>query len=298
MSHYTVMAIQRDGENKSVEELMAPYDENLDVESYVRWTKADLIEIERDRCLAYKKAVKAAEEVGWDEGEYGKRSTAENLPSMRWLEAVRQKYEPIADATDEEIWPLVKEYYAGHLDADGNYVSTRNPMARWDYWGEGCSESLAPKEGADPEEEWDPDSALARAVDWDETLKPTPTRRDKVRAGRLWDAIVLGKLPKGVVDRVAWLSEEYGAIIQSWTPDDVKAVGKTRERFVEVWTDYSWVPYAVVDSDGWHAPGRVGWFGSSDETPNAWAAWKANFRRDWIDTLAPGDRVTLLDCHI
>lgn len=297
MSHYIVMAIQRDGENKSVDELMAPYDENLDVEPYVRWTKADLLEIERDRCLACQKGLKVAEEVGWDEEEYGKRSLTENLPSIPWLKAVRDRYAQIADATDEELWPLIQKSYADRLDADGNYVSTRNPMARWDYWGEGCGESLSPKEGADPEE-WDYDSAIARAIDWDETLTPTPTRRDKIRAGRLWDAIVLGKYPDGVVDKVAWLSEEYGPFAQSRTPEELKAIGKTRKEFVKAQTDFSWVPYAVVDSDGWHAPGKVGWFGTSDEAPGAWSAWKENFRRDWIDTLAPHDRVTLLDCHI
>lgn len=299
MSHYTVMAIQRDGEGKSVDELMAPYDENLEVEPYVRWTKAELLKIEREKYLAYQRGLKVAEDVGWDEEAYGERLLTENLPSIMWLKVVRDKYATIAEATDEELWPLAKKHYADHLDADGNYVSTCNPMARWDYWGEGCGESLEPKEGVDLDpDDYDPDSALAKAVDWDETLNPTPSRHAKIKAGRIWDAIVLGKYPKGVVDRVAWLSEEYGPVIQSWTPDDVKAIGKTRERFVKVWTDYSWVPYAVVDSDGWHAPGKVGWFGASDEEPGAWKAWKENFRRDWVDTLAPGDRVTLIDCHI
>lgn len=297
MSHYTVMAIQRDGERKSVNELMAPYDENLAVEPYVRWTKAELLKIEREKYLAYQRGLKVAEEVGWDEEAYGERWLAENLPSIIWLKVVRDKYATIAEATDEELWSLAKKYYAERLDADGNYVSTYNPMARWDYWDEGCGESLAPKEDADPDEH-DPDSALAKAVDWDETLNPTPTRRERIRAGRLWDAIVLGKYPKGVVDHVAWLSEEYGPLAQSWTPEEAKAIGKTRKEFVKAQTDFSWVPYAVVDSDGWHAPGKVGWFGTSDETPEAYKAWKENFRRDWIDTLAPGDRVTLIDCHI
>ena len=299
MSHYIVMAIQRDGERKSVDELMAPYDENLDVEPYVRWTKAELLKIEREKCLACQRGLKVAEEVGWDEDAYRNRMLKEDIPYMPWLKAMGDGYAAKADATDEELWPLVQERCADHLDADGNYVSTCNPMARWDYWGEGCGESLEPKEGADLDpDDYDPDSALAKAVDWDETLNPTPSRHAKIKAGRLWDAIVLGKYPDGVVDRVAWLSEEYGPIAQSWTPEEIKAIGKTRKEFVKAWTDYSWVPYAVVDSDGWHAPGKVGWFGASDETPEAYKAWKGNFRRDWIDTLAPGDRVTLLDCHI
>lgn len=43
MSHYMVMVICRKGAGDDVESLLAPYDENLEVAPYVRYTKAQLI---------------------------------------------------------------------------------------------------------------------------------------------------------------------------------------------------------------------------------------------------------------
>lgn len=43
MSHYTTLAIVRKNSASSFEDIMAPYDENLDVEPYIFQTKEELI---------------------------------------------------------------------------------------------------------------------------------------------------------------------------------------------------------------------------------------------------------------
>lgn len=56
-------------------------------------------------------------------------------------------------------------------------------------------------------------------------------------------------------------------------------------------------PYSYVDADGWHAPGRVGWFGSSSATGESMDAYAREFEervrsgnlRDWL---------VMVDCHI
>ena len=42
----------------------------------------------------------------------------------------------------------------------------------------------------------------------------------------------------------------------------------------------------------------MGWFGCSDETPEAQRDWDENFRSRFIDTLDPEDTVVIVDCHI
>lgn len=59
-----------------------------------------------------------------------------------------------------------------------------------------------------------------------------------------------------------------------------------------------WIfPYAYITPDGeWHAPGNVGWFASSDDTPASmkeyWEEWKR-----WIES-DDNPYVNFVDCHI
>ena len=57
------------------------------------------------------------------------------------------------------------------------------------------------------------------------------------------------------------------------------------------------MPYAFVTPDGeWHAPGRVGWFGVSDDTYESQTAYYNAWRK--FITEAPDCYVSLVDCHI
>lgn len=56
-------------------------------------------------------------------------------------------------------------------------------------------------------------------------------------------------------------------------------------------------PYAFVTPDGiWHAPGVVGWFGSSDDTPESYC----QYIEEWIQyvTSSEDPYVNFVDCHI
>lgn len=56
-------------------------------------------------------------------------------------------------------------------------------------------------------------------------------------------------------------------------------------------------PYAFVTPDGeWHAPGNVGWFGSSDETPDDAVAYV----KEWEAYINSEENpyVNFVDCHI
>ena len=56
MSHFTVAVIT--AEKEKLDEMLAPYDENLEVEPYVERTKKEIIEIARKRKEDYSKEQK------------------------------------------------------------------------------------------------------------------------------------------------------------------------------------------------------------------------------------------------
>lgn len=56
--------------------------------------------------------------------------------------------------------------------------------------------------------------------------------------------------------------------------------------------------YAVLNSDGWFAPGRMGWFGMSSEGDDDKLTWDAEFYKRFIKPLDPEDIITIVDCHI
>jgi len=56
-------------------------------------------------------------------------------------------------------------------------------------------------------------------------------------------------------------------------------------------------PYATLDSAGWHAPGEMGWWGVSSETPDAALAHDTGYL-DWLRATPSGDVLVAVDCHI
>lgn len=73
-----------------------------------------------------------------------------------------------------------------------------------------------------------------------------------------------------------------------------------RDTFLEKYID-SFCPivsYAALDQDGWHEPGRMGWFGCSAATPDATLQFSREFVRRFIKTADPDDVLVVVDCHI
>lgn len=58
--------------------------------------------------------------------------------------------------------------------------------------------------------------------------------------------------------------------------------------------------YAAVTPDGaWHAPGEMGWWGTSSESENERIAWNESFHETFIKpSLENGWYLTIVDCHI
>lgn len=108
MSHFSVGVICKSLED--ITELLAPYDENLEVESYIGRTRAQMIE------------------DGRKTKEYYQTSSGDDY------EDYMKPY--LSATTDEEFYNLEK-YEDAKYDNEGNELSTYNPKSKWDWYSIG-----------------------------------------------------------------------------------------------------------------------------------------------------------------
>lgn len=249
MTHYTVMVI---GEN--IEEILAPYDENLQVDPYIN-TLSDKVLAEFEHVYnEYKNRKENGKELS-EIGEY----TLTRPPIREW-------------------W---KRYHGEELDADGNALSTYNPDSKWDWYSVGgrWSGSLITKK------QHTVDQAKKGDIDWD--AMEQESYKDVLEEWDRWF------LPKGNKDSyAAHYNKEY---VLNERKRLLRVYGD-RETYAKVVGKYA--PYACVDTHGWHAPGRMGWFGSSSESNDEMEAWIKTFYKKFIEPLSDDTMITIVDCHI
>ena len=160
----------------------------------------------------------------------------------------------------------------GYIEEDGAWGYRHNPNGYWDWYTLDGKDYMFPLK-----DEYDCDGPLRKNdYDW-YPINPD----EKEDAEDFWDDFIEdGAIasPPGIWNRKYFL-ERY----------------KTKEQYVKEMCRT--VPYAFITPDGvWHAPGRVGWFASSDETAEDWNA----FVKEW-DRFIRSDSnpyVSLVDCHI
>ena len=104
MSHYIVAVLH--SPEQDVTELLAPYDENMQVEPYIGRTKEDMI---RD---GKKRAQRCKEDVSKGYSRY----------MTPYLTA----------KTDEDFYNAERDDEFCEYDDDGNELSTYNPKSKWD----------------------------------------------------------------------------------------------------------------------------------------------------------------------
>ena len=107
MSHF-VLAVFTDG-TKTVEELLKPYDENMEVEPYIGETKAEIIE----------------------EAKEMKNNCLKQQAEGKRLNTLMKEY--INAVTDEQLYQC-KIYDDEIYDTEGNRTTTYNPNSKWDWY--------------------------------------------------------------------------------------------------------------------------------------------------------------------
>lgn len=174
MSHFSVMVIAKCED--MIEDLLAPYDENIEVEPYIYRTKEKMIQDAKTRAKRIKEALEKEPEKKlsqWDQV---------------YLDA----------KTDEDFYNAEKDT-DGLYDEDGNELTTYNPKSKWDWysiggrWGGG----FKTKDG--------------EMVDYCKVkdLDTSPDKETYDRCIRFWEVVIEGDTPKEGEDFNTFYKKEY-----------------------------------------------------------------------------------------
>lgn len=207
---------------------------------------------------------------------------------------------------------------------NGRYGHTTNRNGHWDWYAIGGRWSgffpLIPN-GIGPKARVG-DIAQIWEIDQKRTEATRIERRDTFL--REYQALIAGKDfssfegPRSAAMGMGLLRVERGPVTTSpgetalpWTRY-VKAEGDERRTWNDVATAvtaetletkygrcfHPLVTYAAVDADGWHAPGKMGWFGCSTEGPEQYLAWCDGFVSRFLGGADPTATLVLVDCHV
>lgn len=265
MSHYAVAVLHR--ANQNIEDLIAPYNENIEVAPYIAETKQEIIE------------------RGWEK----RNDYIYNLKRDPAYYSSWHMDDFVYATSDDEIYnAMANSYNDEAYDEDGNRWSTYNPVSKWDWWSYGgrFSDMLKLKpdsERIDPDYTDDVfcDSAPLKDIDFSIDVEAYND------ALRFWDVVVDD----------APLEEDEDAPFTIWSKEYYKSYYRGREDYARRCAQFS--TFAVVTPDGkWHEPGQMGWFGCSDTTPKDECDWYDHYYERFINGQDPDLILTIIDCHI
>jgi len=264
MSHFSVAVISNDSGN-GVEDLLAPYDENMEVAPYIDMTKKNLIE------------------------EYNKNiDEAKNKPDS--YARKMEDRDHILNMSQEKFSRYFHGEESAIFDKDGNLLTTHNPDTKWDWWTEGGRwKNLLKMKRVYGGERCN--SASLLKVDWDFLNRITKKHEKYLR--RFWEIHVLGqkmtKAEEKSHDYFSMFNKEYYLKFYGSLEDYIKMT----ETFHT---------YAVVTPDGmWYGLADMGYWGMDNSKPDTSREWKENWFENFIKPfmqLKENHYITIIDCHI
>lgn len=283
MSHFTV-AVITDDINK-IKYMLAPYSENLEVKPYISETKEQIIEEAKEYKERFERELK---EKGL------------NYSDDEW----KRKY--INAKTDEEL-------YEAQIDGDekydeqGNRLSTYNPNSKWDWyeiggrWHNKLLVKEEVKEVIDGVASWgnlnSNNKETPQGYKWCDGARIKDIEFNKIiefenrynKAIRFWETYIEGQEPKTEEEKEAIKSELYRKeyYIERY---------KNKENYAKIESIfYTW---ALLDDDGWHEQGNMGWFGMADDTEES----EQRFIEKFTETINKKENkdkyLVMIDCHI
>lgn len=280
MSHFAVMVAGQD-----IEELLAPYDENLETEPYLKGEVDDFSSFREHYLKIY--------------------------PEDSELSDILL-YEKYGEDWNSNTWKC----------EDGKWIeySTYNPDSKWDWWKVGGRWSgFLKKKGSLLRV----DSCLKGEVDVEGMRNETEVKKlaiydivHEVLSGLdltkhiSWSTF-LEKKSVGVLtideardtyhnqEAVKKFSEfgrsEAGRRIVGWG-SEIEPFLVSREEYAQRARENAVPVFAFLDENGWHEKGDMGWWGMvSNEKPDA--VWNKTFMT-LFEAISDNELVTIVDCHI
>lgn len=178
MSHFLVTVFHSPN-GRNVEDLLAPYDESIEMPRYIRYTKAQAIENQRQDYINYLNSPLYKKYLS-DPEKY--KSECRNDAHIKYLESFPEKLK----YTDEQLYEEYAKFWEEDcIDEEGNLWSTYNPNSKWDWYSIGgrWNGVLKTKDGKNTNE------ALISEVDWDKSIPfayITPKGLWKEKGEMLW----------------------------------------------------------------------------------------------------------------
>jgi len=270
MSHYTVAVITDDPEN--INEILEPFDENKEVDFYIKYTKEQLIEkgkkeIQTYKNTYYKEFLDNPEKY---ENEYGKNTGHINY--------IKNEFPKHLTWTDEEI---LEDQIKSYKDDNGN-LYPRNNETKEEY----VDENFRLWSAKNPKSKWDWREIGGR---WNGEL----ITKDGNKNEALLDNVLFDKMNER---EKSAKEESWKNINEFYKKEFIEKRFGTKEEFV----DEPWSTYAVITPDGeWHEAGEVGWFGISGATPEQEKEFNKNWHKNFIEPyLNSNYYIIIVDCHI
>lgn len=128
MSHFCVYVFH--DKNTTVDKLLAPYDENIELSPYVLYTKEQAIAKVRSEIEAFRNGI--YKEYLEDPVKY-KEEWGNN---KRHIDYIENEFPKKLNWTDEECYEDIAKWRRedGMVAEDGSILSTYNPKAKWDWY--------------------------------------------------------------------------------------------------------------------------------------------------------------------
>lgn len=322
MSHFTVLVINTNG-NQDVEESLAPYDENIEMDEYCKGA------VDEDDLNSFRKYYTSPNAPDYSKDKVNGEYPTKDMPENASL-SDQQLYEKFGEDWNGNRWKFENGAF--------NEYTTYNPKSKWDWYQVGgrWAGFLKIKEGfeyATPNFSWgwsddqkqevlnsrSADHGTNESIDW--LLMIAEGQR---KAAEKWDKIaeIMGVNSEGKINQAEFTweqcCEKFGENISKareffHNQELIKKFSNiegneffaslsdfnyTKEEYVEMGGNNNISTYAVLLDGEWISKGEMGWFGVSSESDEEANQWSDNFYKSFIEPLNDDAYVTLVDCHI
>lgn len=280
MSHFSLMIVTKDfPTEEKISEILEPFDENLECEFFLQKTKAEFINEKR----MYRDRI---EEIYED----FRLDPKKKVKDKKRCEYIEKEYLLLKDMDDDALYAEATKWLkedalenpeSMKFDSEGNYYSTYNENAKWDWYqiGGRWSHLLHKKDGTKC------DMGQVKDLDF------RPQQKEIEEAQRFWEIFVEHQeLKENEEEPFSLYNSEY-----------YKEKYGSKEQYIQCSTGLRTFAVLIQQKDGsstWHEKGEMHWFGMSGETPDEGRTYEMTFKERFLDTLDQEDYITIVDCHI